>query len=68
MKKIIDYIIVSHVQVPRYISDGWQPYGSPILSDLYTMYQAIVKYEDTPTDDQRDAAAYYEGLADRIGQ
>ena len=67
MKKIIDYIIVNVDEVNDYIKKGYQPLGYPLTDKNGLIVQALVKYEDAPTDTPEDDTDY-EGLADRIGQ
>ena len=55
MRKIVDYDIIYtdgqgqlKIHIKKYIEDGWQPYGYPIIGK-YGAFQAMVKYE---TEDQ----------------
>ena len=43
--KIIKYMIASHVDVDRYLNNGWNLYAQPIVRGN-DIYQAIVKYKE----------------------
>jgi hypothetical protein len=52
--KIVDYAyaksdrsISTAAAVQFMISNGWQPYGNPIMTPSEGLWQAMVKYEDT---------------------
>lgn len=50
--KIIDYTTVPDHEVKKWIDLGWQPYGSPVLSDSSgEIVQAMVEYEEEPAFD-----------------
>ena len=45
--KIVDYDVISTYLVQKSIEEGWQPFGSPFVTNNNAAMQAIVKYEET---------------------
>lgn len=47
MKKIVKYELVWINLVEKFLEDGWELYGNPIVSiESNCVYQAMVKYEE----------------------
>ena len=46
--KIINYILVTGVpSIQTYLSQQWQPYGNPVITNFDSVTQVMVKYEET---------------------
>lgn len=50
MRKISKYLLVTIERVEERIAEGWEPFNSPVLTELGTC-QAMVKYEESPAEE-----------------
>ena len=49
MQKVIEYKIVEHIDVHKYLDKGWQPWGNAMIywnGLRKTPHQPMVKYEE----------------------
>lgn len=52
MRKVVDYRTVNDTEVQKYLDNGFELYGSPLLSEWSNeVIQAVVRYEDFPDED-----------------
>lgn len=47
-RHITEYEVITASEVPKKLSEGFQPYGSPMMSAGGIPHQAMVKYGDRP--------------------
>lgn len=52
MRKVIEYTTVNDSKIQTYLDNGFELYGSPVLSEgTNEIIQAVVRYEEVPDHD-----------------